>query len=123
MAQLFGLNIDQIVADAFEASGGLNEGTLYKDPAPTRDPNNPTKQIPGTPVEHKFQGYIEFREVKRDQTVIAEPVPIMVIIAKSVKPAATPEVNDRVEMKNIEYVLDRLVREDPAEATLQFQIR
>ena len=123
MGDLFGLDIAQLVADAIASAGNLQTGTLLKSTPGAVDPTDPTAAVPPTVTYHSFQGFIEQRAVRRDETLIAEPTPIMTIIGKSVSPAAEPKVNDRAELAGITYELDRLIRRDPAGATYEFQVR
>ena len=123
MGNLFGLPIAQLVADALAAAGNLQQGTLLKSTPGVEDPTDPTAPVPETITQHSFQGFIEQRAVRRDDTLIAEPTPIMTIIGKSVSPATEPKVNDRAELAGMTYELERLIRRDPAGATFEFQVK
>ena len=123
MGDLFGLDIAQLVADALASAGNLQEGILLKSTPGTADPTDPTAPVPPTVTQHTFQGFIEQRAVRRDDTLIAEPTPIMTIIGKSVSPAVEPKVNDRAELAGMTYELERLIRRDPAGATFEFQVK
>ena len=123
MGDLFGLPIAQLVADALASAGNLQEGILLKSIPGVEDPNDPTAPVPATVTQHSFQGYIEQRAVRRDDTLIAEPTPIMTIIGKSVSPTAEPKVNDRAELAGLTYELERLIRRDPAGAVYEFQVK
>ena len=61
--------------------------------------------------------------MRRDDTLIAEPTPIMTIIGKSVSPAAEPKINDRAELADMTWELERLIRRDPAGAVFEFQVK
>ena len=123
MGDLFGLPIAQLVADALASAGNLQQGTLLKSIPGAEDPTDPTAPVPATVTQHSFQGFIEQRAVRRDDTLIAEPTPIMTIIGKSVSPAAEPKINDRAELAGMTYELERLIRRDPAGATFEFQVK
>ena len=123
MPRLFGLDIAQIVSDSLASAGNLQQGTLTKTTAGGRDAADPTIQRLPTTTTHTFQGYVELREIRRPDTLIAETVPLMTIINASVTPAATAEVNDRASLGDVTYELVRLMNTDPAGATSVFQVR
>ena len=123
MGDLFGLDIAQLVADSIASAGNLQQGTLLKSTPGAEDPTDPTAPVPATITSYTFQGYLEQRAVRRDDTLIAEPTPIMTIIGKSVSPAAEPKINDRAELAGMTYELERLIRRDPAGATYEFAVK
>ena len=108
MAELFGIDIASLVADALDQAGNLQPGTLIKQEDET---------------EHSFQGFVELRTIRRADTLIVEPVPIMSIIGASISPAVVPDVNDRAEIADITYDLVRLRGRDPASAVYEFEVR
>ena len=73
MGNLFGLDIAQLVADSLASAGNLQEGVLLKSTPGSEDPTDPTAPVPVTVTYHSFQGFIEQRAVRRDETLIAEP--------------------------------------------------
>ena len=123
MGDLFGLDIAQLVADSLASAGNLQQGTLLKSTPGAEDPNDPTAPVPDTVTRHTFQGFIEQRAVRRDDTLIAEPTPILTIIGKSVSPDVEPRINDRAELAGMTYELERLIRRDPAGAVYEFQVK
>lgn len=123
MGDLFGLPIAQLVAAALDDAGNLQQGTLLKATPGVEDPNDPTAPVPETITRHSFQGFIEQGAVRRDDTLIAEPTPIMTIIGASVSPAAEPKINDRAELADMTWELERLIRRDPAGATFEFSVK
>ena len=46
--------------------------------------------------------------MRRDETLIAEPTPILTIIGKSVSPDAEPKINDKAELAGMTYELEAL---------------
>ncbi len=106
MTKLFNLDIAQIVADAIEKAGDLQEGSLAKGDA-----------------THTFQGFVAVREFRRPDTLIVESVPVLSILGASVKPAAVPAINDVATIAGITYELVRLVRRDPVSALYEFEVR
>ena len=123
MSDLFGLPIAQLVADALASAGNLQAGVLLKSTPGVEDATDPTAPVPDTVTPYSFQGFIEQRAVRRADTLIAEPTPILTIIGKSVSPAAVPAVNDRAELAGVTYELERLIRADPAGAVFEFGVK
>ena len=123
MPDLFGLDIAQIVADALRSAGGLQEGTLIKSVPGVDDPDDLTAPVPEAKTRHAFQGFLQDREVLRNDTLIPEAIPIMTIIGASVNPPAVPRVNDIVTLAGIDFLLHRLISRDPASAVFQFEVR
>ena len=120
---LFGIDIAQEVADAFDSAGGLNAGVLEKVTRGARDPANPTAARDRTPTNHNFQGFIEHRTVLEADTAVARSIPQMTIIGKSVRPLVVPEVGDKATISSLTFNLVRLIRNDPADATYVFEVR
>ena len=123
MAELFGLDIAQLVADSMESAGNLQPGTLIKSKPGQEDPNDPTAPVPSIATTHSFQGFIEEKAVRRDETLIAETIAVLTILGASVSPAAKPEVNDEATLGSITYQLVRLITRDPARAVYEFEVR
>ena len=123
MPDLFGLDIAQIVADAIESAGGLQQGTLIKSVPGVDDPDDLTAPVPEAKTTHTFQGFLEDREVLRNDTLIPEAIPVMTIIGASVNPLVVPRVNDTVTLAGIDFLLHRLISRDPASAVFQFEVR
>ena len=123
MGDLFGLDIAQLVADSIASAGNLQTGTLLKSTPGPEDPTDPTAAVAATITRYSFQGFIQQRAVRRDETLIAEPTPILTIIGKSVSPDAEPKINDRAELAGMTYELETLIRRDPAGAVYEFQVK
>ena len=122
MVNLFGVNIAQIIADAIRDAGGVLAGTLTRTPPGTRNVDDPTQVTPATPVSHSFQGFIEQRSIKREDSLIVETVSVLSIIGASISPATTPKVNDTVSINGQTMSLIRLINADPAEAVYEFEV-
>ena len=112
MSRLFGIDIAQVVSDALESAGNLTPGVLIKFAA---DPNNSTR--------HNFQGFVETRSIRRQDTLVVEPAPILTIIGASISPAVVPSVNDQAELASMTWEIVRLIRRDPASAVYEFEVR
>ena len=123
MPELLGLDIAQLVADSIESAGNLQLGTLIKSETGQEDENDPTAPVTDTPTTHSFQGFVELKEIRRDQTLIAEAVPVMTILGASISPSAEPAVNDNATLAGITYELVRLITRDPASAVYEFEVR
>ncbi len=123
MPELFGLDIARLVADSIESAGNLRPGTLAKSEPGQEDPNDPTAPVSSITTAHSFQGFIEAKAVRREDTLIAEAVPVMTILGASVNPVAEPAVNDKATIDGITYELVRLITRDPASAVYEFEVR
>ena len=123
MAELFGLDIAALVADGIAAAGNLQEGVLTKTVAGERDADDPTAEIPTTETTHTFQGFLEFREFRRPDTLIPERTPILTILGASITPAAIPGVNDSAALGGLTLQLTFLLTRDPAGAVYEFQVK
>ena len=123
MADLFGLDIAGLVADSIAAAGNLQDGALIKFTQGARDANDPTAEIPVTETSHVFQGFLEFREFRRPDTLIPERTPVLTMLGGSISPAAVPAVNDAVELAGVRYQLTFLLTRDPAAAVYEFQVK
>ena len=97
MSDLFGLDIAQIVADAIESAGNVQAGLLTKSVSGVDDPDDLTAPVPESETFHAFQGFLQDREVLRNDTLIPEAIPVLTIIGASVDPPVVPKVNDTVE--------------------------
>ena len=106
MADLFGIDIAGLVADAITGAGGLNAGMLLR----------------GTDT-YTFQGFVAVKEVRVPDTLVAEARPVLTIIGGTLTPAVEPAVNDQATIGSITYDLVRLLRRDPASAVYEFEVR
>ena len=122
MAELFGLDIQSIVAEAIQAGGGLTASTLTKSTGGGRDPNQPTVLLAPSITTHTLEAVVEARQVRLQGTAVAETKLVMTMITGTISPPAVPAVNDRVELAGIIYTLVTLLERDPAEATYQFEV-
>ena len=123
---IFGENLRQLLADAVTSAGGLTPGRLTKKTPSGRDSRNPTAATRDRTENHSFQGVITTESIRRRDTAIAQPTPVLTIIAGTISPVADPQVNDSVTMPypgGRTYELVRLLQADPAEAHFQFEIR
>ena len=130
MPNLFGLDIAKLVADGIAQAGNLRPGTLTHVVGPgARDPNNPNAGRQPVTTTHSFQGFVEVRAVRRDDTLIAEPRPILTILGATLNPPidfpAGPDVDlgDKATIDGMTYTLVRLIERDPAGATYVFEVR
>ena len=118
MANLFGVDIAQEIANAF--SGQLVEGILHKRTPGTRTAGQLTAGTNPSNSDHTFDGVATVKEVRRAGQVGSDMSVVITIIGKSVRPFVVPEVNDRVTMESITYTLSELVKRDPASAAYVF---
>ncbi len=123
MVEIFGQDIAQIVADALASAGGLQAGTLTKESPGVRDPDDPTAATDPVLSTHSFQGFFSLKEVRIADTLVAESIPVLTIVGKSVTPMAVPQVGDKAELSSITFELVRLIERDPAEALYEFEAR
>ena len=108
MVELFGIDIAQEVANALEEAGNLVEGTLFRE---------------SDGSEHKFQGFIEFREIRQPGSfVVVETVAVLTIIGASLPEGVTPNANDRASIGRFENgQLSDQLSVDPTEAVYEFR--
>ena len=122
MPQVFGLDIASLVADAINAAGGLSPGTLITTTEGARDPDNPNVRAAPTTATSQLECTIETRTRRNRETAVAKTTIIATIIAGTIIPVRTPRVNDQLRVEGTTYTLTRLISEDPAGATLQFEV-
>ncbi len=121
MAELFGIDIAQVVADSIADAGNLRPGTLNKIEPGTRTGGNLTAGTNPTSTAHTFQGFVETKTPRREGTIVADPMSVVTILGATVSPAAVPEVNDTAVIDGVTWNLDKLLSRDPAEAVYEFQ--
>ena len=119
MADLFGLDIAQLVADALD--GQLRNGTLTRVIPGERDAANPTARTDATVSTFNFQGFHSIRQIRRAGELIPETVAVLTIIGNSVSPRTVPRVNDRAQLDGLQVELVQLIQRDPAEAIYEFR--
>ena len=117
MSKIFGLDIAKIVGDAIKSAGNLSPGTLTHY---IPDPANPGESID---TAHSFQGFIEFRAIRREDTLVPEATPILTVIGASIAPPTVPAINDRAELGGVIWEVVRLIGRDPAGAVYEFEVR
>ena len=122
MAEIFGLDIQAIVSEAINAAGGLTVGVLVKTVEGARDSTRPTLKAAPTTTRHQLQAAVETKQVRRDNTAVAETVFVATIIGGSISPPAVPVVGDLLELADITYKLSQLRSADPAQAVYEFQV-
>lgn len=120
MANLFGVDIAQILADSIAGAGGVRPGTLTKVTPGSRTGGSLTDGTNPTTTVHSFQGFVETKEARRDGQVGAGIMAVVTVIGKSVLPFAAPEVNDTALIDGVTYTLLELLSRDPAEAVYEF---
>ena len=76
-----------------------------------------------TETSYTFQGFLEFREFRRPDTLIPERTPVLTMLGGSIAPAAVPSVNDAVELAGVRYQITFLLTRDPAAAVYEFQVK
>ena len=121
MAELFGIDIAQVVADSIEGAGNLRPGTLVTTTPGTRTPGDLTGGTNPTATSHTFQGFAEERAVRRSGALVAENMSVITVIGASVSPAVVPGVNDSVTIDGETYMLKELLTRDPASAVFEFR--
>ena len=107
MVELFGVDIAEVVADAIEAAGNLQAGTLM--PVGTED-------------SHSFQGFVAQREDRDPQTRVVRTRLVMSILGASLPNGVVPGVNDLARIGSITYELSGLISVDPAQAVYEFEV-
>lgn len=121
MAELFGLDIAEIVNDSITAAGGVRPGSLLKTTPGTRTGGSLTGGTNPVTTVHTFQGFSETKENRRTGQVGAMSLGIVTILGKSVLPFAVPEVNDVATIDGVDWTLLELMSRDPAEAVYEFR--
>ena len=122
MATIFGIDLQELIADAVAAAGGLNPGVLTKSIAGGRESDNPTRAVAPTTTEHTLEAVVESKAVRLEGSDIASVRPVMTIVGGSVTPLAEPEVNDTVTIGGLTFTLNRLISVDPAKAAYEFEV-
>ena len=116
--KFFGVDIQSEVANAF--SGEVRTGTLHKKTAGTRTPGTLTGGTNPTEVAHNFDGFLEYKEVRREGEVSGSIRNVVTIIAGSLNSGATaPEAGDAITIESLRFVITDLVERDPAEAVYE----
>ena len=123
MAEIFGLDLQSLIAEGINAAGGLPPGTLYRKGARTRDAANPSQLSAIAETPYQLQAVVERRQYRREGSAITETRLVMTIIGGSLVPLTVPEAGDRVEVDGGSYVLEELLRSDPAGAAYEFRVR
>ena len=120
MAEVFGTDIRQLVGEAF--AGQLRPGVIsrYDDTKSMRDPDDPTKFVPGTPkLTSACECFVSNKTVTAPGTLeTREQVQVLIIGAST---TFIPAVNDMVAVDNETYCLVRLLSSDSSEAVYTFE--
>ena len=122
MAELFGVDISELIAEAIASAGGLTASTLTKAGTITRDPANPARTLQPTTTSHTLEAVVEAKTVRVGESAIPETRYIATLIAGSITPETIPEPNDQLSLDGRTYTLGRLISRDPASATYQFEV-
>ena len=120
MANVFGLDIQSVLAEAIQAAGGLNTAVLIKGRG-ERDPNNPSRLVSTAGSRHSLEALVERRQRRIGDSLTNETVLVITMVAGTITPTATPEPDDRIEIGGKVYTLVRLISLDPAEALYEFE--
>ena len=130
MADLFGLDIAQIVADGIDSAGGVLSCTLNKITPGTRVGGSLTDGTAPTSTPYDFQGFAEkrerrfndrgsvFRGVGFGEQVSTETISVVTILGATCE--VEPEVNDTTLVDGVTYTLLELTNRDPASAVYEF---
>lgn len=117
MPNLFGFDLAQEIADAF--SGELVSGSLEKITPGTRTTGSLTAGTNSKSETHTFEGFLEIREIRRKGQLGSEQANVLTIIANSIKPSATPEINDKATIESLTFDITEILGRDPAAAVYE----
>lgn len=121
MAELFGIDIAQVVADSIADAGNLRPGTLTKIVPGTRTPGDLTGGTNPTETSHTFQGFVETKTKRRDGTLVSDPMSVVTILGATINPATVPAPTDTVLIDGTTWTLFELISRDPASAVYEFR--
>lgn len=122
MPELFGLDIDELVADAIEDAGGLLAGTLVKSTPGTRTTGDLTAGTNPTTATHTFTGFLDRKSEKViGGTLAATGGEFLTILGATIDPPAEPEIGDVATIEGTAYTISEITDRDPAAA--QFTCR
>lgn len=121
MPDLFGLDIAGLVNDSIVSAGGVRSGVLTKRITGVRTPGDLAGGTNPTSTTHSFNGFVERKTDRRNNSVIAEPMSIVSILGASISPIVDPEVNDTVSIDGVTWTLLELISRDPAAALFEFK--
>jgi len=122
MPELFGVDIAQEIADAFD--GQLVTGTLTKRTAGTRTSGNLTGGTNYTEASFSFNGFLDNKEdVVQAGTLVVKGGQYVVIIAQSLNSGNTvPEPKDKITIEGQAFEIVDVPRRDPAAATFTCKV-
>ena len=123
MAEIFGLDVQALVAEAIQSAGGLTAAVLVKAVPGGRDTSNPTVLLASTTTRHTLELAVETKQSRRPGSVVSETLLICTIITGTISPPAVPAVNDTIEVGGVSYTLIQLLQADPAGATHAFEVQ
>lgn len=122
MANLFGIDIASLVYNSVKAAGGVRSGELIRSVPGLENADNPTAEPPSTVIRYRFEGFIEKKSIRRQDTLIVATIDVLTIFGASLNPVTVPGVNDRAELDGTSYELVRLIQSDPAAALYEFEV-
>ena len=126
MPDLFGLDIQGLIADSIADAGGLESGTLNKITHGPRTASNLTAGRAQTPTAITFSGILEdvSEKDRQENTVVEENDKRITIITGSMSPEKIEaEVGWTVVMRSRTWTVIGVGPVDPAEATQTLFVR
>jgi hypothetical protein len=123
MAQLFGLDIAQIVDDSIQQAGGVLNGTLTKYAPGTRTPGNLSGGTNPAPTDYPFRGFLENRSESRiNGTLVRAAGEFVSILGASLPAGIEPETTDEVTIEGTTYRVLEITERDPAAALYMLRV-
>ena len=121
MAELFGIDIREVVASALASAGNLRPGVLLHNIEATRSADDPTETIQPDPTRHTIQGFVSVRQRQsEDPDLRNRNEQIMTIVGGSIVPFVEPTKGDKCTIDEKTYTLGDLRTVDPAQAVFEF---
>ena len=120
MPDLFGLDIQGIVATALASSGNLRPGVLTHYLEVRRSATDPTETTDDPATTHAIQGFVAVVQRRSETELESRNERILTIIGGSIVPFVDPVKDDKVELDKIIYTLGDLRGVDPAKAVYEF---
>ena len=118
MGDIFGLDVQSLIAEGIQAAGGLNVAVLVKGGGTERDPNNPSRLVSAAGSRHTLEAAVDRRQRRIGDSLTSETVLVVTMVAGTITPAATPEPDDRIEIGGKVYTLVRLLEARPGRGGL-----
>lgn len=117
MTDFLGVDIAGIVAETF--TGIVNVGNLEKITPGARTAGSLTAGTNPKSVSHSFEGFKEFREVRRKEQLGADIALVITVFLDTIKPPAKVAVGDRITIEGLTVDVTEILVEDPAGATVE----